>query len=530
MKRQLIFCLLSCALSACSQTEKSSTETENRPITMDSIFYIGNYEINPAKKTVAVRRTFSKGKVGTMMGYFPDKQIKYDSTTLVILGNEVLFKEYFPKEVNFSSLQYIGESDYGHGLYSDGHYIYKYPLNDQLVNSKYVSKVDISAYKRINDYIYEDKNGALYFLKSATENNQLKIEKIDASLKIDAPTLKHLQGQYFADKNGLYAFGVRYFGSKYSNKFSKQPMDILVESANGKTINPTITRNFMVYGNSVYAKSHSIEKLKIDVTKMIELKWPYQNIYFLTDGTNLYENRNSTYDESGWNKDNSYANNFFKSGVNLMKIFSPNIKFLQGEHKNTLYFTNVKTDIIDYSDKNGILIKTDKGYYFANSGSPNLKPEKIDRIIIYNPTTKQNEDFNDSEFLSIEDQIFAYKGHIFFNNISIKEINGVKDLQYFTHNGIKTNFLTSGNTLVAFGNITGYESEMVNGEEKIVFDKWIKTRIDVAKLKAVNENLLVDDANFYDCSNGRLQVIPFKKLGMPVKLLLSNAPPQRDFF
>lgn len=521
----VLLSVITSSITACAQKQQRITETSN-PKTMDSIYHIGEYQLDPVKKTVSLRRTFSKGKLGTMMGYFPDEQIKYDSSSLVVLGNQVLFKEYFPKEVDFASLHYIGESDYSQDLYSDGHYVYKYQRNYQ---PGLISKVDISSYTRINDYVYEDKAGILYFLKTATENNQIKLEKIDAQLKVDKNTLTHLQGQYFADRNGLYAFGVRYFGHKYSNKFSQQPISILVESANGRDIKPIITRNYIVYGNSVYAKSHSIEKLKLDVTKMVEIKWPYQNIYFLTDGTNLYENRNSTYDEGGWNKDNSYANDFFKSGINLVKIFSPDMKSLQAKDKNTLYFTNVKTDIVDYSDKSGILIKTDQGYYFANAGSPDVKPDKIDKIIIYNQQTKQNENFDDSEYLYIDNGIFAYKGYIFFNNIPLKEINGAKNLRFFTQNGIKTNFVTSGDMLIAFGNIGGYQTEMINGEEKVVFDKWIKTRIDVTKLKAINKNLLVDDANFYDCSNGSLQIIPFKKLDMPVKLLLPTAPQQYDF-
>ncbi|RZK49242.1 MAG: hypothetical protein EOO87_19950, partial [Pedobacter sp.] len=249
MHKQIFSCLfLSLSLSACAQTEKPKTEIAKPVKTMDSTYQIANYQLNPTQKMVSLLQHYSMGKVGTAMGYFPDKQINYDSTTLVVLGNEVLFKEYFPKEVDFASLRYIGESNYVKDLYSDGHYVYKYQRNYPPTNERSTSKIDISAYKRINDFVYEDKTGALYFLKSETETNQMKLEKIDASLKVDKHTLKHLQGQYFADKNGLYAFGVRYFGHKYSNKFSQQPLNILVESSNGKNMQPIVTRNYIVYG------------------------------------------------------------------------------------------------------------------------------------------------------------------------------------------------------------------------------------------------------------------------------------------
>lgn len=514
------------SLSACAQTEKRNNDPENTQTkVMDTTYTIGNYQFNPSKKTVSILQHYSIGKVGTAMGYFPDNSIKYDSTTLIVLGNEVLFKEYFPKEVDFASLHYIGESDYSQNLFSDKQFIYAYSPNF-LQHQGTAKKHDVSDYTRINDYVYEDKSGELFFLNTS---NGLKLSKIDVSLKLDKHSLKHLQGQYFADKNGLYALGVRFFGHMYSKKFSQQPIDILVESANGRTIKPIITRNYIVYGNSVYAKDHSIEKLKLDVNKMIELKWGIQNIYFITDGTNLFENRHSSYREAEWNKDNDYANDFFKSGVNLLKIFSPQIKFLQGKDKNTLYFSNVKGDKTQYTEKHGILIKTDQGYYFANMGRADTKPEKIDKVVIYNQKTKQNEEFEDSEFLNIEERIFAYKGNVSFDDIPIKEINNAKNLHFFVDNGIKTNFVTSGDMLIAFGNFGGYQSEIINGEQKVVFGKWIKTGVDMTKFKAVNKKLLVDEANFYDCSNGSLQIIPFKKLGLPVKLLLPTKPMQYDF-
>ncbi|RZL35969.1 MAG: hypothetical protein EOO96_07945 [Pedobacter sp.] len=527
MQNQLLFCLfLLLSLGVFAQTEKHNNDTKNtHPNVMDTTYTISNYQFNPSKKTVAVLQYFSKGKVGTSMGYFPDNSIKYDSTVLVVLGNQILFKEYFPKEVDFNTLKYVGEYDYGVGLFRDKQYIYSYSVNF-LPFQGIAKKIDISAYTRINDYLFENKMGELFYLNT---KNDLKLVKIDASLKVDKSTLKHLQEQYFADKNGLYAFGIRYFGHMYSNKFSQQPIDILVESANGKTIEPIITRNYIVYGNSVYAKNYSIEKLKLDVNKMMELKWGIQNIYFITDGANLFENRHSSYREAEWNKDNHYANDFFKSDVNLLKIFSPEIKFLQGKDKNTLYFSNLKGDITQYTEKHGVLIKTDQGYYFANMGRADTKPEKIDKVVIYNQNTRKNEDFDDRQFLNIEERIFAYKGNVFLHNIPVKEINGLQNPQIFNHNGIKTNFLTSGDTLIAFGNISGYQSEIIDGEEKVFFEKWIKRGIDITKLKAINKNLLVDEANFYDCSNGSLQIIPFKKLGLPVKLLLPTEPMQYDY-
>ncbi|RZL13545.1 MAG: hypothetical protein EOO96_31745, partial [Pedobacter sp.] len=257
MHKQLFLCLfLLFSLSACAQTEKRNSDIKNtQKNVMDSTYTIGNYQFNPSKKTVSILQEFSEGKVGTSMGYFPDNSIKYDSTTLIVLGNEVLFKEYFPKEVDFASLHYIGESDYSQNLFSDKQFIYAYSPNF-LQHQGTVKKLDVSDYTRINDFVYEDKSGELFFLSTA---NGLKLSKIDTSLKLDKHTLKHLQGQYFADKNGLYALGVRFFGHMYSKKFSQQPIDILVESANGRKIKPIITRNYIVYGNSVYAKEHSIE-------------------------------------------------------------------------------------------------------------------------------------------------------------------------------------------------------------------------------------------------------------------------------
>ena len=422
-------------------------------------------------------------------------------------------------------MKYIGECNYGVGLFKDKQFIYLYS-NDYFAHRGIEHKLDISDYSCINDYIYE-KNGELYFLKNF---NELKLVKIEGLPNLDKHTLKHLQGQYFADKNGLYAFGIHYLGTQnnYAN-YSPQPKNILIESSNGKIIEPTITRNYIVYGTSVYAKHYSIEKLKLDVDKMIELKWGNQNDYFITDGTNLYENSHSSYLEREWNKNNMYANDFLKSGINILKIFSPQIQFLQANDNNTLYFNNIKRDGTKYTVKKGILIKTDQGYFFANTGHPSTKPQKIDNLVIYNETTKQNETFEEEQFLHIDNYIFAYKGLMFFDNIPFKEIKETKNLRFFIDKGLKTNFLADGNKLIAVGGYSGYQSDYSDGAQKVVFEKWIKKDINISKLRAINKNILVDDRNFYDCSNGRIQIIPFKKLGLDVKLYLPTELMQYDY-
>jgi len=118
--------------------------------------------------------------------------------------------------------------------------------------------------------------------------------------------------------------------------------------------------------------------------------------------------------------------------------------------------------------------------------------------------------------------MYAYKGLVFFDDIPLKEINGPHHFNLLMSNGIKTNFLINDDMLIAIGNIGGYQSEMINGSQKIVFEKMMKRGIDASKLKVINENLLVDDNNFYSCNRGELSVIPLKKLGLDIKVLVEE--------
>ena len=524
MKNTFISGLFILMLSAKCSCQNNRIPPQSTIAEGDTTFNIGNYLINPSKKLISVGREFGEGEVGTMFGYFPDESINFDKTSLIILGKDVLWKEYLPPGVDFNSLKYIGKKD-NQIIFKDNNYIYwDIPFSNTAKNSSPDKKIPISGFVCINNYIYEDKFGALYFLNTYTNNGKLELTKIVNLPNLDKSTLKHLQGQYYADKNGLYALGVHYFGAQgdYKN-FSQQLKFIQLEYANGKRIKPIITRNYLVYNKSVYAQNYSVEKLKIDTDKMVEFPWSYaQNIYFITDGSNLYENRNSSYYEKDWNKNNDYANDFFKSGVNILKIFPHEVAFAQNSDLNTLYFKNAVRGKTGFSDKNGILIKTDEGYYYANGGRPHVKPQKIDNIIIYNYALKKNEPFDDSQFLGITAKMYAYKGLVFFDDIPLKEINGPHHFKLLISNGIKTNFLINDDMLIAIGNIGGYQSEMINGSQKIVFEKMMKRGIDASKLKVINENLLVDDNNFYSCNRGELSVIPIKKLGLDIKVLVEE--------
>ena len=510
----LLFAILT-VLTSCGQ----ASPEKDYPVSVDTknSYALGEYLFNPSAKKIWVLEKYGKGKVGTAVGYFPLKEINYDHTSLIVLGKRILFKEQFPKEVDFKSLNYIDE-----GLFEDKNYIYSYYPDALPIQINESSKIDISGYKRISNYIYENKVGALYFLNTI---NGFGLEKINDLSDLDKATLKHLQRQYFADKNGLYAFNARYFGDGSVEKIEC----IQLEKSNGKTIEPIVTRNYLVYHKSVYARYDLIEKLQIDADKMVECRWDdNQMIFFLTDGKNVYEQDNSAYQSMHRNTGNNYVNNFFKSGIAIQKIYNFEIMLSKDSDAQTLYFNNRK-DKTGYTETGGILVKTATGFYFAVSGPVDREPIKIKKLMIYNPITDKDEVFDGQHYFKISSEMYAYKGQLFLYNTPIKELSNLQHPNFFMSNGIKTNFITDGNTLIAYGSFNGYLTENSNGTEKVVYGKWIKTGVDVSQLKAINKNLLVDENNFYDCSNGSLQVIPIKKLGLDVKLLLATEPMQYEY-
>ena len=161
-------------------------------------YELDHFLITPQTKTISAY-TMIGGIDWDGYTYIPDSTIQYDKAILIILGSQIFFKEKKDIGFDFETLHVIEDSKQKK-LYADKNNIYH--INDGEIHHK----IDISAYNIINDYIYQDKSGNLYFL----HDNGYKLEQIVGLPELDLSTLKRETEHYFSDKNGYYILGAHY--------------------------------------------------------------------------------------------------------------------------------------------------------------------------------------------------------------------------------------------------------------------------------------------------------------------------------
>ena len=531
---QLLLILLVANTSSC-KVGKTTVQTmkEND----DTTYLLGGYLINPAKKQVSVYKRTGGTEVmpdGSVMHwdgytYTPDKTIKYNRTTLFIIGNHVFFKEkfkFFPK-LDLNSLRIIRSDDDDYLLCRDKNYIYQdaigeYVYDDEKEKIYWNSKeiIKYSGYKAINDYIYQKKDSLYVLLKQ-----NFKLVKIEG-VTLDIPTLQHLTDNFFADKNGLHLLGFDFLDSNGGWSFDQS---IQLEKSNGKTITPIIKRNYFIYDDKVYSSlwnnnacNNKPLPLNADRIKELEIDNYYQ-ICFLADDNHTYETKQNDgysaekfYTES-FNR--RYDNDFFKQNVNQWQIITArDMNFIQGDDRKTLYFPSEMKppgkQLQDY-----ILIKTPDGFYiFRESNGSAL--QKINQVFIFNFDTKEYEELDASQYRYFSDALRIYKNRVYGDDgLPVKEPIDAENLHCITHHDVKTNYLTDGKLLIYTGRMGGFTMEGEGSNTMQVLGKRIISGVDFSTLKVVTKDILIDKEYIYNGDSDGIGAIPIKALNLNVKII-----------
>ncbi len=85
--------------SCSAQVKNSTKDTQNG-------FIIGNYMILPEQKEIRIKTRIG-GKNWDGYTYQKDSKIDYTTTTMLIIGDQIFFKEYFPYSFNLDKLRNI---------------------------------------------------------------------------------------------------------------------------------------------------------------------------------------------------------------------------------------------------------------------------------------------------------------------------------------------------------------------------------------------------------------------------------------
>jgi hypothetical protein len=509
-------------------------------------YILGRYEINPSKKTIGVLTRFSEslGDGGEAFGerFVPDSTIDFDKTTLLVIGNQFVFKEHikcggtFYPELDLNSLRIIrvdlsefsGSRREG-SLCRGKNRLYKIVNGNELYPW---GSIDISGYKIVNDFIYK-KDNELYFLSS---DFKLKIIK---DVKLDESTLTHIMDNYFADKNGLYLLGgyitqehkaektetgLVIWRKEWEDSFCDK--SVKLEKSNCKTILPIIKRDYFIYRNTIYSPTsvNGHKPLPLNASKIKELEIrnsSYANYRtdFLADDAYTYVTKNEDEGyvplESRYDNHWFVNNNFFEKNVNQWQLINQNI--FKGD-ENTLYFPSVikQQSGMEYM---GVLVEKQNDFYTFKTDKKSAL-QKFNRVLIFNFDTQEYEKLDLSQYRYLSENLWIYKNRLYMTDkgLPVKEAIETENLQFITHNNIKTNYLTNDKLLIYMGNITGYSTLGEGGNTMEMLGNRIVSIVDFLTLKVIGTNILTDKENIYIGNREGITVIPIKALGLDLKI------------
>ncbi|MDR2204900.1 MAG: hypothetical protein LBE36_01905 [Flavobacteriaceae bacterium] len=493
--------------------------------TPDKTYELDRYLINPSKKTVSVQQEFHEyrddGLHAWGVRYVPDSTINYDKTTLFVIGNQFVFKEHIPQnwaflqESDLKTLRIIRiDFEYNTSLCRDKNFLYRNSIG---FGGRFGWQfIDLSGYETINDFIYK-KNNELYFL-----TKDFKLKKI-GNIKLHIPTLTHVMGNYFTDKNGLYLLGgyhiltQKLILGKQEKADSIYDKSIRLEKIGNKKITPIIKRDYFIYGDKVYASGYFNENkpLPINVEKMkeFEFKNSYsgnQTTFFLADDTHVFAIKIHPWHDF-------LDNDFFDKNVNEWQVISAgDIGIYKEDDGKTLYFqSGIKQGKpMEYA---GILIQKQNEFYTIDTREKG-SVQKFNQVFIFNFDTQQYETLDLSQYRYLAENLWIYKNRLYVNGLPTKEKINIENLHFIAHHNIKTNFLTDDQSLIYVGE--GEYGTLGEGGNKVsVFGKRIVSEVDFSTLKVITADILTDKDNIYIGNRGKgINVVPIKALELDVKI------------
>ncbi len=474
---------------------------KSMPLRGDNFYQIGHVRFYPEERIVAVGQMYG-GVTWDGYGYFPDKRVKYDSTTLVFIGKQYTFTEYLP-QIDWATFEIVYDNIQGrlngYSVYRDKNNFYR-TGSSQWGNGIHSQSIPASL-KPLGKYLYQDEEGKIYALSVDIDNyNLLKLDEIKG-VELDVPTLKHLADCFFTDKNGLYWIG--YYRQYFENSEYEDGTIRKLESSDGE--DNIVTRaesRFITYGKYVYTRENSLwYTKKLDLNA--ENTRSFDN-FFITDGTNTY-----------------YYHKFLPelAGIDTIRQLSGHQAEFTKDNSGNLYFYGSK---VKGENVWGTLLLTKEGRYIfidGKKGIDNIKISSPEKVFIYYDAIKDFEEMDHTQYRYLKDarDIYSYKGALYqkdnrmltntkkldYNNLAVFKPDNIHDYSYF-YTDRKVIFSCEDPRLL-YG----------KGED----DGWMVEVKDFPSLRFVNEVLLLDKENVYSANNRReLSSFPLSGLNLKVEV------------
>lgn len=449
----------------------SSTPIQEDTTALKKEYYIADYRINPASKTIS-RIQMVGGVDWDGFDYFPDSTIYFDTTSLIFVSGQVDFKERFDG-IDFETLTPIsyksGTFKDKNGIFTSGRYHY----------NKILSLNDL---QKINNDIYIDADSNVVYL------NQTKYPVSNWSSPVkpnSLNTLTLLVDDYFIDQTGLY--------NAADYKATKQLMTF------GDSIPKyEIFNSYIRIGNQLYSRTKDDSYLldqNPDSTKEYKLDY-YGNIhYIITDGNRTYY------------FDTRYPSSTF---TELTQLQGTDIGQYIGSHEGFLFLSSDY-----YSHKRMpffLLFYNNKSDIYTNF-SPST-PQQMKELYIENRQEKCMKLFDPSKYKDLINDLYIYDGILYsYESKPVAESFDVKNLHQIKNNLIASDFVTDNKYLLYAGQMGGYSTR----NDSIVKQEYITDKVDFASLEILSTSILMDKNNIY-VGRHPLEVIPRKELGIKLEV------------
>jgi hypothetical protein len=372
----------------------------------------------------------------------------------------------------------------------------------------------------VNDYIYESGTGDFYFLSLA---GNPKLKKI-TGVRLDMPTLKHVTGNYYTDKNGLYLLGG--YTALENNATATYEESVQLESSNGSSIEPVVKRHYFIYGKSVYSPLqhyNNNRKLPLNVNEMKEFEInKHDQVYFLADAMHTYEtkqNRAYSHNEADVSSFNErYDKEFFRKNVHKWQIITEgDINFIEKDNGKTLYFPSEKMPF-EGETQNHVLIKTPAGFYLFDEGDAESLT-KVNKVFWRNFDTKKYEELEADKYRPVGEFLTVYKNRVYsYDCMPVKEEIDGQSLRFLTQHDEKSNYVTDGKLLIYVGEGGGYSYDDSSGEAVAILGERLATGVDFPTLKIITADILIDKSYIYSGNNSGITVIPINELGLDIRI------------
>ena len=502
-----------------------------------SFYVLGSYRIYPEEKIIEKKQVIA----GTHYGgfhYSPLKHVRYDSTTLVILDNNLYFKEYL-KQLDLDSLEVLypespfpvlnantapsapifldKDKFYSNGAMGLGHNEYEYPRPSE------------QKMKRVHTYLWQDQQGALYLAPRYKQPSNAPFLQPIGDIEIDIATFSYVAGSFYTDKNGLYWLPLNQMQGEFQNNMQ-------LEQSHGKVIVPQVRGGIIIYGQAVYENNTGSRVFKHPYNAD-EIEGLYGNYIRLKNGD---------------------AYTLWGGKVNLLperknlRAITTSQGFFMFERNGELYFKGVDPVKMGEDEENierqGELYYTDNGFYlhtgiYRHSENRTFIHYPEGHVHIYNQEKGAYEPLEVAHFREVGDALFVYKNALYayaapiFSDdpaINYSQFQRIEDTVFYTDGNLlfylPLTYAGTGRNVPREADLN-YNTHMALAREfKPIPAEAIMRGVNFDSLQIVSSSFLIDNKKIYteiaggrqEIFGGKLYYIPRDKLGFEVKVFAAK--------